>query len=161
MPSILIVCTANICRSPMAEALLKRLVNKRSDADEWHIESAGTWAQNGVSAALLSQFVMEDMGMNIADHRSKRVTRPLLRHSDLVLTMERQQKEGLILQFEPFADRIYMLSEMVGKIEDVPDPIGSEFEYFKATAILIESYLSDGFEKINQLARKRDTFIPA
>src|SRR5512139_3663322 len=128
MPSILIVCTANICRSPMAEAILKSLVAKRPDADQWHIESAGTWARDGAPAALLSQYVVHEMGMDISKHRSKRVTRGLLRRFDLILAMERQQKEGLVLQFEPFADRIYMLSEMVGRLEDVPDPIGGEIE---------------------------------
>jgi protein arginine phosphatase len=136
----------------MAEAILKKLVAKRPDANEWHIESAGTWAHDGLPAALLSQLMMREIGLDISSHQSKRVTRPLLRHFNLILTMERQQKEGLIVQYKPFEDRIYMLSEMVGKFEDIPDPIGSEYEYYQATAKTLELFLSDGLEKIYQLA---------
>ncbi|HSB65076.1 MAG TPA: hypothetical protein VLD65_00775 [Anaerolineales bacterium] len=156
MPSILIVCTANICRSPMAEAILKAMIAKRPDVEQWHIESAGTWARDGSPAALLSQFVVQELGMDISNHRSKPVTRALMRRFDLILTMERQQKEGLILQYKHFADRIYMLSEMVGKLEDIPDPIGGEYEYYQATARLMERFLSGGLEKMIQLAKQPD-----
>lgn len=159
MPSILIVCTANICRSPMAEAILKGMVAKRPDADQWHIESAGTWARDGSPAAVLSQVVVEEMGLDISNHQSKQVTRGLLRRFDLILTMERQQKEGLVVQFEAFADRIYMLSEMVGRFEDIPDPIGGEIEYYQATAKMMERFLSGGLEKMVQLANRSDTEI--
>lgn len=141
----------------MAEAILKSLVMKRPDAERWHIESAGTWARDGSPAALFSQLVMQEMGLDISNHRSKPVTRALLRRFDLILTMERQQKEGLLLQYKPFADRIYMLSEMVGRFEDVPDPIGGEFIYYHATAKTIERLLSSGLDKIFQLARKQET----
>ena len=145
----------------MAEAILKSLVAKRPDAAEWHIESAGTWAREGAPAAILSQLAVQDKGIDISNHRSKPVTRVLLHHFDLVLTMERQQKEGLILEFKQFADRIYMLSEMVGRFEDVPDPIGGEFIYYQATAKLMEGFLSGGLEKIYQLARKNDAKVVA
>jgi protein-tyrosine-phosphatase len=161
MLSILIVCTANICRSPMAEAILKNLVAKRPDADQWHIESAGTWAHDGAPPALFSQLVVQDMGLDISNHRSKPVTRKLLHHFDLVLTMERQQKVGLILGFKHFADRIFMLSEMVGRFEDVPDPIGGELIDYQATAKMMERFLSGGLEKIYQLASNHVTKVPA
>ncbi len=59
----MIVCTANICRSPMAEAILKRLVSTRPDAAQWHIESAGTWAIDGYPAAEYCQYAMQSMGL--------------------------------------------------------------------------------------------------
>ena len=140
----------------MAEAILKKLVANRPDAGEWHIESAGTWAHDGQPAAVLSQLAVRAMGTDISNHESKRVTRALIRQFDLILTMERQQKEGLIIQFKPFEDRIYMLSEMVGKLEDVPDPIGSEYEHYQATAKTLEYFLSGGIERISQLTKIRD-----
>src|SRR4030042_3024995 len=146
MPSILLVCTANICRSPMAEAILKRLVASRPDADQWHIESSGTWANFGIEPAALSQFVMHTMGMDISSHISQPVTMELLQNFDLILTMEANHKEGMIYHFSEFADRIFMLSEMVGIEEDVSDPMGGELVDFKATARELEHYLSDGFD---------------
>jgi protein-tyrosine-phosphatase len=152
MPSILIVCTANICRSPIAEAILKRLVADRPDADQWYIKSAGTWANYGSPAAVLSQLVVQKMGLDISTHRSQPVTLELIQHFDLILTMEDQQKEGLALQFKPYADRIYMISEMIGRIEDIPDPIGGELVDYQETARVLERILSDGLDRIYQLA---------
>lgn len=152
MPSILIVCTANICRSPIAEAILKRLVADRPDADQWYIKSAGTWANYGSPAAVLSQLVVQKMGLDISTHQSQPVTLELIQQFDLILTMEDQQKEGLALQFKPYADRIYMISEMIGRIEDIPDPIGGELVDYQETARVLEHILSDGLDRIYQLA---------
>jgi protein-tyrosine-phosphatase len=152
MPSILIVCTANICRSPMAEAILKQLVAKRSDAEQWHIESAGTWANYGSPAAVLSQEVIKGMGMDISNHQSKPVTPELLQHFDLILTMEEQHKEAMTIEFGQYADRIYLLSEMIGLVESIPDPIGGDLVDYQDTARVLQKILTGGLEKITQLA---------
>lgn len=152
MAAILIVCTANICRSPMAEAILMKLISMRPDADQWRVESAGTWAMEGSPPALLSQFVMEKMGMDISSHQSQPTSLELLRNFDLVLTMEGRHKIYLKDQYAVFAERIYMLSEMVGDWEDIPDPIGGELIDYEETAYLLERIMTDGFDKIVQLA---------
>ncbi len=157
MPTILVVCTANICRSPMAEALLKHLVAQREDADQWNVSSAGTWARPGLPASMNSQLAMEEIGLDIQDHQSKPVSEELISQCDLVLTMEGQHKEGLCIKFPAFCDRIYMLSEMVGRIEDVPDPIGGELADYRATARLLERYLAKGLDRIVELASTQKT----
>jgi protein-tyrosine phosphatase len=154
MPSILLVCSANICRSPLAEAILRQIVANRHDADQWRIASAGTWARFGAPAAELSQIVAQDMGMDLSQHRSQPVTLELIQGFDLILTMEHQQKEGLLLAYKTHARRVYMLSEMVGRVEDIPDPIGGELADYQATANLMRSYLSEGLGKIYQTAIK-------
>ncbi len=136
----------------MAEAILKRLISTRVDANQWHVESAGTWAIEGCQAAELSQLVMQGMGMDISQHESQPVTDDLLRHFNLILTMENQHKEGLDLQFGQFRDRIFMLSEMVGTVEDIKDPMGKGLPYFEETARKLEQVLTDGFDRICELA---------
>lgn len=152
MHSILIVCTANICRSPMGEAILKRLLAERPDADQWRIESAGTWANTGSPAAPYSQYVMQTRGMDISSHQSQPVTEDLLKQVDLVLTMEIHHKEGMQVAFGEYAQRIYMLSEMVGIVENIDDPVGGELEDYRETADRLERILTDGLERIIQLA---------
>ncbi len=138
----------------MAEAILKRLVAERPDADTWQIESAGTWARQGAPPALLSQLVVQGMGINISNHLSQPVSAELIQRFDLILAMERQQKEGLKLNFPEHAERIYMLSEMVGRIEDVPDPIMGEMVDYQAAAKMMERFISAGMDKIVQLASR-------
>jgi protein-tyrosine phosphatase len=152
MPKILIVCTANICRSPMGEAILKRLVLERPDADQWHVESAGTWAMDGSGPAIFSKVVMELMGMDISTHRSQPINLKILQNADLILTMEEEHKRWLKAQYRDFADRIFMLSEMVDEYEDIPDPIGGELADYQEIAQLLERLLTQGFDRICHLA---------
>jgi protein-tyrosine phosphatase len=136
----------------MAEAILKRLVAKRPDAHQWHIESAGTRAIDGYPAAELSRYVMQTMGMDISSHQSQPVTLELIQHFELILTMENNHKEGMMDQFGQYCDRIFMLSEMVGLMMDVPDPIGGELVDYEETAHLLDHILTNGLERIYQQA---------
>ena len=152
MPSTLFVCTANICRSPIAMGLLKRMLEDRQVDGDWRIESAGTWGLDGDPAAAGSQAVMNNLGIDISEHRARRVDYDLLWTYDLILTMESGHKEALCMEFPDFSDRIYMLSEMAGEKSDIDDPYGGAYSGYEQAAEDIQSYLEDGFDRIIQLA---------
>jgi protein-tyrosine phosphatase len=155
MPSVLFVCTANICRSPMAEAILKSKVAGGENASGWRVESAGTWAAAGQPAAGFSHQVMQERGLDIGDHRSRSITRELMRVFDLILTMEKNHKEALRVEFPELAEKVYLLSEMVGDSHDVDDPIGRSKADYQATADEIDRLITEGFQEIEQLATKK------
>jgi protein-tyrosine-phosphatase len=152
MPSILIVCSADICRSPMGEGILKYLVESRPDKNQWFIDSAGVWARFGNPPAPLSQLVMQKMGIDISSHLSLPVNKEFLSHFDLILTMESIHKEVLQNVNKRNAKRIYLISEMVGIIKDIEDPIGGEMEDYQATANELMQFLSDGLNRISHTA---------
>ena len=154
MPSVLFVCKANICRSPMAEALFKDIVKKQChDADNWTILSAGTWYHTPYPAAKHSIEVMKDRGLDIRKHQSRNIAEMWLEDFDLILTMEKDQKDALQIEFPGIRRRIYMLSEMIDSKADIADPIGGVVEDFEDTAILLENTLIDGFPKILSLLK--------
>lgn len=154
MPSVLFVCTANICRSPLAEALFRDMVSDESG--EWKVESAGTWALTGEPAAQNSQQVLAERGLDASEHRARIVSLELLSSFNLILTMEKGHKEALQIEFPAIAERVFTLSEMVGSEFDIHDPIGGPLVEFQATADELESILTDGYASITQLAKDPD-----
>ncbi|RPI81174.1 MAG: low molecular weight protein arginine phosphatase [Chloroflexi bacterium] len=151
MPSILFVCTANICRSPIASALFRATISKEVDASDWVIDSAGTWAVEGKPAAEYSQAVVKALGQDLSTHRSKSITMEMLRSYDLVLVMEAFHKEALAAEFPEYKGKIFQLSELTGRKFDVRDPYGSELEDYRDTAKLINGILREGLPKIREL----------
>jgi len=151
MRSVLFVCAANICRSPLAMGLLWGKVGP--ELNKWRIQSAGIWAEYGRPPAQNTQLVLKERGIDISDYRSRQLTEEMLESYNLVLTMERGQKEALRAAFPEYASRIFLLTEMVCKYYDVVDPVGRSMMDFEHTAQEIEQILSEGFELIQTLAK--------
>lgn len=115
--SILVVCTGNICRSPMAEAVLKERLN----APDKRIASAGIAALVGHPADPLAQAVMQDQGVDIAEHRARQVNAALLSAADLVLALDESHRRWMVEQFPQFRGRVFKLGKWRGD-RDVADP---------------------------------------
>ena len=121
MPTVMFVCTVNLCRSPIAEILFRKWLQRQHISGDWQVQSCGTWAVNGKSVATHVQPSLLALGIDLGQHRARNVTVELLAESDLVLCMTQFQREALHTEFPRFAGRIYLLSEMLGKTYDVPD----------------------------------------
>ena len=156
MPSIIILCTANMCRSPIAEALLLQKLQQRTDTSDWRVESAGTWTITGRPVAPKSQEVMQRLyGFDLSAHRSRLVSRTLLRRFDLILVMEAGQKEAIQVEFPELASRVYLIYAMVGKVHNVNDPIGGTTVDFEDTAHELDDLLTRGLDRIIRLANRK------
>jgi protein-tyrosine phosphatase len=134
------VCTGNICRSPMAEALLARRLRGRGT-----VGSAGTSALVGHPVEPLALELMTARGFDLSAHRARQLTPELLRAFDLVLVMEAwQQRE--VERLDPSArGRVHRLGR-VGDF-DIPDPYGEGRPAFENALSLIDRGIDD-MEKI-------------
>jgi protein-tyrosine phosphatase len=155
MTQILIVCTANICRSPVGEALLRDRLQKRGLAD-WTVHSAGTWANWERGASQFSVDVMAQKKLDISSHISRMVDEQLLARSSLVLCMEQGHVEALKVEFPALANRIYLLSEMIGQQFSVHDPYGGTLAMYQQMADELTMLIGDGLERIIELAGKNE-----
>jgi protein-tyrosine-phosphatase len=148
MRQILFVCTANIARSPMAEALFNRFVAKKGLADQYEAQSAGTWGRDGFPAAPEGIEMMAERDFDIRSHRSRVVREEIIASADLILTMEQGHKEALQIEFPQQKENIYMLTELVGPPYDIPDPYGQGLDAFQETAQELETIITKGFDEI-------------
>jgi protein-tyrosine-phosphatase len=126
MPHILFICTANICRSPVAEGILRQRLQAEG-LDDYTVSSAGTWAQLRRGAASTSIKLLAEQGIDIGEHRAREVTRGLLEDADLILCMESGHAEALRVEFPEAAERIFLLSEMSDSKHNIKDPYGGPY----------------------------------
>lgn len=156
MTELLFVCTANICRSPMAAAIFKKVSVLIDNETNWIVGSAGTWTVDDMPATENAVAVLGEMGLDLSEHRSTDVTKLDLQQYDLIVTMEQGHKEAIIVENPEIADRIYILSEMIDAGYDIPDPIGGNIQDFRDTVELIEDILTRGYLKIKSLSLKSE-----
>ncbi len=152
MPLVLIVCTANICRSPMAEVLLRKTLTEHDIPGEWRVASAGTWAVDGIPASEHGVTVMQEFRLDTTDHRSREVTAPMLAESDLVLTMTQGHAEALAVEFPQERHKIHLLSEMAGPPYDIRDPYGGTLREYRRTANELARLIERGRQRVVELA---------
>jgi protein-tyrosine phosphatase len=114
---ILVVCVGNICRSPMAEALLKRALRGQ---DEITVESAGLGALVGHPAADYSLELMDEMGEDISGHRARQIHPDMVAAADLVLVMEAGHKRAIDDADPTARGKVRRLGEWQDK--DIDDP---------------------------------------
>ncbi|GAB4472632.1 MAG: low molecular weight protein arginine phosphatase [Anaerolineales bacterium] len=149
MKAVLFVCTANMCRSPMAQGLFQAQLGVNLDG--WRVESAGIAAVEGVPASQKTLQVLSERGIDLSVHRSQQIDRYLMEQFDLILVMEHRHKHVLQSQYPQFASKVYLLSEMVGEETEIDDPVGGTLEDYRSIATQIERILQQGFSKIEAL----------
>lgn len=154
MPAILFVCSANQCRSPMAEALFRDHLEQMGVGDEWRVESAGVWAMVEAPAMALACEVMKERGLDISDHQSQGVSTELLREFDLILVMEDMHRKSLQRNYPEAADKVYLLTAMADQEGNVDDPVYGTKETYRATVEELGELLEGGYQRIVDLASK-------
>lgn len=135
--NILMVCTGNTCRSPMAAGLLSDMLAVPQGLGYW-VSSGGIAAYAGDEASVYAMRVMQARGIDISAHRSRRVQYPLLQQADLILCMTASHKETLCGAFPQIREKVFTLGEFAGTDEDVPDPFGGDLHTYKRTAQVLE-----------------------
>jgi len=151
-PTILFVCTGNICRSPLAEFYARTLIKQQKLP--FRTKSAG-FLETGYKISHNSEIVLNEIGIDAKNHRSTMINEEMIDNSWLILTMEERHKLE-ILKLKPEAEtKIFTLSEYCGKdfcvnSKDISDPFGSDLANYKKIFDLIKIRVECLIEKINK-----------
>jgi protein-tyrosine phosphatase len=116
MTSILVVCSGNICRSPIAEGLLRRAMD-RPGSEAPSIRSAGTIAMEGTPATHEAIAAARDRGVDIKAHRARRLTDPMIGDADLLVCMAAEHREEIAERAPEATDRTFTLKELTRLLE--------------------------------------------
>lgn len=153
-PLILFVCAANICRSPLAEGMMRKRLRDMALHRRVTVRSAGTRAgQRGMKPDLRARRVAEANGISLAGIRSSQVTVRELLRSDCIVAMDRANQRDL-LEMCPEAHRhkIHLLTEFAPPAagDDIPDPYYGSAEGFLEVYRQIDSALTGLLDDVVQ-----------
>lgn len=141
---ILVVCIGNICRSPMAEAMLKHALPACS------VSSAGLGALVGHPAHPHARSLVSERGLDISAHRARQLASWMVKEADLVLVMDHMQKHHVESNFPVAKGKVFRLGEP--NRLDIADPYQHDIAAFQEAANLIAQNVSAWVGRINAIA---------
>ena len=148
--NVLIVCAGNSCRSPMAEVLLKRELEK----DGFNIKSAGIIAPDGLSASTESiEVVKRHENIDASDFKTTRLTEGLANWADVILAMDKTQEEFIKDTMPQAKAKVYLFKQYANSVDtnlNVADPIGKPFSAYEETYRQIQQCISIIAKKLRQ-----------
>ena len=154
MTAVIVVCTGNVCRSPIAEGLLRRATEHRPIGAPITVSSAGTAGWEGSPATPEAVEAAAERGVDISGHIATRLRPGMAAGADLVLCMAREHRD-LITRDEPeAAGKAFSLKELVRLLEDgarapltphpdedIADPLGLPLDGYRAIASELEDWI--------------------
>ncbi len=153
--NVLLVCTGNICRSPLAASLLERALRERGL--EVTVASAGTGAWDGAPASEGAYLVGLERGLDLSGHRARLLTRELVEKAHLILTMARHHRARVDeLGGE---GRVFVLGEYAGRGGDeaeVSDPFGGDLDIYRETCEELEALAAAVAERLAAESKRGD-----
>ncbi|WJV40587.1 protein tyrosine phosphatase [Raoultella terrigena] len=141
--SILVVCTGNICRSPIAERLLRDMLPDKK------IDSAGTGALIDKSADSSAERIAAKYNLKLDGHKGKQLTSTLSRQYDLILVMEHIHLEQVSRMAPEVRGKIMLLGHWLNR-KEIPDPYRKSDEAFDSVYQLIDQSCRKWAEKLGR-----------
>ena len=149
---VMFICTGNICRSAMADWMLKSKL-KEERIEQVQVFSSGIYAQDGDTSTYEAIEVMKEVGIDLKKHRATNTRNSNIQEMDLILGMTNSHKEELMHMYPNLKDKIFTLKEYVGYNVDGHEKINIKDPWSYGIAVY-RFCLSEIEECINSLIAK-------
>ena len=143
---VLVVCTANVCRSPFVAALLQQRIRDVTGGDIVRVESAGVRVRPGQAVDPTIAAMLDEMGVELAGKNAVPVVEGALRRADIILVMEEAHRQALFYRLPDALPKIFLLSELAHRFDEIPDPHGQGAQEYEIMAALVVGKREKGGE---------------
>jgi low molecular weight protein-tyrosine phosphatase len=143
MARVLVVCTGNVCRSPIAEGFLRSAFEERLGPDAPEVTSAGTMGWAGSGADPSSIRAAAERGVDIAGHRAREISDDEVARATVIVAMSPEHLRGLDGEAR---SRAFTLKELVRLLEALPEPGAPSARGLSARVAEADGLRRDGFE---------------
>ena len=131
---VLVVCTGNICRSPMAEIMLRQKLQKLN-LDHIEVESAGTFAMEGWGAQPEVDEVLKENGYQTEKHTARQITKEMIEAADLVLTATTDHRSEVVQKHVRANRYTFTIGEFAALADFITHPDETEFHTEATTSL--------------------------
>ena len=147
---ILIVCTANICRSPMVGGILQQRFDREGLGERIDIRSAGIYGLKGERASRDGVDLLAQRDIDISNHVARSIGYDDVAEADLVIVMEEAHRKAIFVRMPEFVYKVVLFSELAGQHDDVDDPYRRGRRAYEKTLTTIDATLESGWDQLKQ-----------